>query len=73
MCRTRGLGMTRWCANACVAFSGGFIGEFGEDVSHRRRKGLDVRVHILGIVVLIAHQLLDVQRRRVVEQQACLL
>jgi hypothetical protein len=38
-----------------------------EDVAHRRRERLDVLAQVLADVVLVAHQLLQVERRRVVE------
>jgi hypothetical protein len=38
-----------------------------EDVAHRRRERLDVGAQVLADVVLVAHQLLQVERRRVVE------
>ena len=41
-----------------------------EDVAHRGREGLDVGEQVLPDVVLVAHQLLHVQRRRVVEAAA---
>ena len=44
-----------------------------EDVAHRRRERLHVGEQVFLDVVLVAHQLLHVERRRVVEQLARLL
>jgi hypothetical protein len=41
-----------------------------EDVAHRGRERLDVGAQVLADVVLVAHQLLQVERRRVVEELA---
>ena len=41
-----------------------------EDVPHRRRKRLDVGAQVLADVVLVAHQLFQVERRGVVEELA---
>ena len=41
-----------------------------EDVAHGRREGLHVGAQVLADVVLVAHQLLHVERRRVVEELA---
>ena len=41
-----------------------------EDVAHRRRERLHVGAEVFADVVLIAHQLLQVERRRVVEELA---
>ena len=41
--------------------------ELLEDVAHGRGKAVDVRAQVGGDVVLVAHQLLEVERRTVVE------
>ena len=41
-----------------------------EDVAHRGREGLHVGAQVLADVVLVAHELLQVERRRVVEELA---
>ncbi len=44
-----------------------------EDVPHRSGEALDVRAQVLRDVVLVAHQLLQVERRRVEEELPGLL